>query len=38
MATPLGWRAFQSFCQGDLSMASVVQRPGIHAAVKLLGS
>jgi geranylgeranyl reductase family protein len=37
MATPLGWRAFQAFCRGDFSMASVVRRPGIHAAVSLLG-
>jgi flavin-dependent dehydrogenase len=37
MATPLGWRAFQAFCRGDFSMASVVRRPGIHAAVSLMG-
>jgi geranylgeranyl reductase family protein len=37
MATPLGWRAFQAFCRGDFSMAGVVRRPGIHAAVSLLG-
>jgi geranylgeranyl reductase family protein len=37
MATPLGWRAFQAFCRGEFSMASVVRRPGIHAAVGLLG-
>jgi geranylgeranyl reductase family protein len=37
MATPLGWRAFMAFCRGELSMASVVRRPGIHAAVGLLG-
>jgi geranylgeranyl reductase family protein len=37
MATPLGWRAFQAFCRGDFSMASVVRRPGIHAAVGLMG-
>jgi flavin-dependent dehydrogenase len=37
MATPLGWRQFEAFCRGDLSMASVVQRPAIHAAVSLLG-
>jgi hypothetical protein len=37
MATPLGWRAFQAFCRGDFSMASVVKRPGISAAVRLLG-
>lgn len=37
MATPLGWRAFQSFCRGELSMASVLGRPTIHAAVSLLG-
>jgi geranylgeranyl reductase family protein len=37
MATPLGWRAFELFCRGELSMASVIRRPGIHAAVALLG-
>ncbi len=37
MATPVGWRAFQSFCQGELSMANVVRRPPIRVAVKLLG-
>jgi hypothetical protein len=37
MATPLGWRAFMAFCRGELSMANVVGRPGIHAAVGLLG-
>jgi flavin-dependent dehydrogenase len=37
MATPLGWRAFRSFCRGELSMANVVRRPPIHAAVSLLG-
>ncbi len=37
MATPLGWRAFQSFCRGELSMAEVVRRPPIRLAVELLG-
>jgi geranylgeranyl reductase family protein len=37
MATPLGWRAFEAFCRGELSMARVIRRPGIHAAVTLLG-
>jgi geranylgeranyl reductase family protein len=37
MATPLGWRAFESFCQGDLSMAEVLRRPAIRAAIGLLG-
>jgi geranylgeranyl reductase family protein len=37
MATPLGWRAFQMFCRGELSMARVIERPGIHAAVTLIG-
>jgi flavin-dependent dehydrogenase len=37
MATPLGWRAFDSFCRGELSMANVLKRPAIHAAVSLLG-
>ncbi|MCY1137434.1 geranylgeranyl reductase family protein [Actinoplanes sp. Pm04-4] len=35
MATPLGWRAFESFCRGNLSMASVVQRPSIRALLTL---
>jgi len=38
MATPLGWRAFQAFCRGELSMARVVRSPGIHAAARLLGN
>ena len=37
MATPLGWRAFELFCRGELSMANVLKRRGIHAAVTLLG-
>ena len=37
MATPLGWRAFAAFCRGELSMADVVRRSGIHTAVTLLG-
>jgi geranylgeranyl reductase family protein len=37
MATPLGWRAFESFCQGDLSMARVMRRRSIRAAIRLLG-
>ncbi len=37
MATPLGWRAFRSFCRGELSMANVVRRPPIRMAVTLLG-
>jgi geranylgeranyl reductase family protein len=37
MATPLGWRAFQAFCRGELSMARVLRSSGIHAAVRLLG-
>jgi flavin-dependent dehydrogenase len=37
MATPLGWRAFEAFCRGELSMANVLKRPPIRAAVKLLG-
>jgi len=38
MATPLGWRAFQAFCRGELSMARVLRSPGIHAAARLLGN
>lgn len=37
MATPLGWRAFESFCRGDLSMAEVLRRPAIRTAIGLLG-
>ena len=37
MATPLGWRAFESFCQGNLSMANVVRRPSIRLLINLLG-
>ena len=37
MATPLGWRAFESFCRGELSMADVVRRPAIRIAINLLG-
>ncbi|MDY7087070.1 MAG: geranylgeranyl reductase family protein [Actinomycetota bacterium] len=35
MATPLGWRAFESFCRGDLSMARVIKRPGVRALLAL---
>ncbi|MCM4079402.1 geranylgeranyl reductase family protein [Paractinoplanes hotanensis] len=35
MATPLGWRAFESFCQGNLSMAGVIQRPSVRALLTL---
>ncbi|HET6482147.1 MAG TPA: geranylgeranyl reductase family protein [Actinoplanes sp.] len=31
MSTPLGWRAFEAFCRGDLSMANVIKRPSIRA-------
>jgi geranylgeranyl reductase family protein len=37
MATPIGWRAFEAFCRGDLSMANVVRRPAIHALITVLG-
>jgi geranylgeranyl reductase family protein len=37
MRTPLGWRAFESFCQGDLTMARAVRRRGIRTAIELLG-
>ncbi|MEU4216776.1 geranylgeranyl reductase family protein [Actinoplanes sp. NPDC026623] len=37
MATPMGWRAFESFCRGDLSMAEVLRRPSIRTAIGLLG-
>jgi geranylgeranyl reductase family protein len=38
MSTPLGWRAFETFCRGDLSMARVVRRPGIRALLRLFGA
>jgi flavin-dependent dehydrogenase len=37
VATPPGWRAFVSFCRGELSIARAVERPGIRQAVTLLG-
>ncbi len=37
MSTPLGWRAFEAFCRGDLSMAHALRRPGVRLAVGLLG-
>jgi geranylgeranyl reductase family protein len=37
MGTPLGWRAFQAFCRGDLSMANVLRRPGVRTVVRVLG-
>jgi geranylgeranyl reductase family protein len=37
MATPLGWRAFQAFSRGELSMARVLRSRGIHAAVRMMG-
>jgi flavin-dependent dehydrogenase len=37
MATPLGWRAFELYCHGQLSMANVIRRPTIRAAINLLG-
>ncbi|WP_433731697.1 geranylgeranyl reductase family protein [Actinoplanes sp. CA-051413] len=36
-ATPMGWRAFEAFCRGELSMANVVRRPSISTAINLLG-
>ena len=38
MGTPLGWRAFETFCRGDLSMARAVRRPGIRALLTLFGA
>ncbi|MET8147347.1 geranylgeranyl reductase family protein [Actinoplanes sp. NPDC049668] len=37
MATPIGWRAFESFCSGELSMAEVLRRPAVRAAIRVLG-
>ncbi|MFI5494381.1 geranylgeranyl reductase family protein [Actinoplanes sp. NPDC051859] len=36
MATPPGWRAFQASCRGELSMADVLRRAPVRAAVGLL--
>jgi flavin-dependent dehydrogenase len=38
MAMPVGWRAFEMFCRGRLAMASVIERPVIRSAVRLLGA
>jgi geranylgeranyl reductase family protein len=35
--TPLGWRAFQAFCRGDLPMSRVVDHPSLRAAITLFG-
>lgn len=35
MGTPLGWRAFASFCRGNLSMADVIERRSVRAALAL---
>jgi geranylgeranyl reductase family protein len=37
MASPLGWRAFQSFCRGDLTMAAALERAPLDALVSVLG-
>jgi geranylgeranyl reductase family protein len=37
MTSPLGWRAFQAFCRGDLSMAEAAAHPGVRAALAILG-
>ncbi|ROP30657.1 geranylgeranyl reductase family protein [Couchioplanes caeruleus] len=37
MATPPGWRAFRASCRGELSMAEVLRRTSVRAAVGLLG-
>ena len=37
MATPLGWRAFESFCRGEITLAGVLRRPQIRVAVNMLG-
>ena len=36
-ATPIGWRAFEAVCRGDLSMADVVRRPLLRTLINLLG-
>jgi flavin-dependent dehydrogenase len=35
--TPPGWRAFQAFCRGELSMTRVVHHPSLRAAITLFG-
>ncbi|MBU2667644.1 geranylgeranyl reductase family protein [Actinoplanes bogorensis] len=35
MATPLGWRAFEAFCRGDLAMSDAIRRPGVRALLAL---
>ncbi|MEV8504280.1 geranylgeranyl reductase family protein [Actinoplanes sp. NPDC051475] len=37
MRIPLGWRAFEAFCRGELSMAEVLQRKPIGLAVSVIG-
>ena len=37
MATPVGWRAFEAFCRGELSMANVVRRPPIRVLISVFG-
>lgn len=37
MRMPLGWRAFEAFCRGELSMAEVLQRKPIRLAVSVIG-
>lgn len=36
MATPMGWRAFEAFCQGELTMTGALRRSPIRVAVNLL--
>ena len=35
--TPLGWRAFQAFCRGELPMTRVVNHPGLRPVIALFG-
>jgi hypothetical protein len=37
MATPLGWKAFESFCRGELTMSGALKRPQLRVAIGLLG-
>ncbi|GAA2491896.1 hyaluronate lyase [Winogradskya humida] len=36
-STPLGWRAFEAFCRGELAMATVLEKSSVRAAIKAFG-
>jgi hypothetical protein len=37
LASPLGWRAFQAFCRGELAFDTVASRRLVRAGLRLLG-